>query len=65
MIYDGASETEIDQIRKRVAVLEKWAETMSVIVAEVMVDDGGDDGGLEAQHQRMMARRRMERVREQ
>jgi D-lyxose ketol-isomerase len=61
VIYDGS---DSDDLEARVAVLEKWAETAAVLIAElsaVVVDDDADEA-FETQHQRMMSRRRMERA---
>lgn len=63
MIHSGA--TPDVTLEERVIALEKWAESITEIVVAAEAEEMSDDNPFEAQHQRMMARRRLERSREQ
>lgn len=64
MIHSGGQEDEVT-LEERVVALEKWAEAMTETVVAAETEGARDDENpFEAQHQRMMARRRMEKARE-
>ena len=63
MIHSGG-EPDVT-LEERVVALEKFAEAMTEIVVASEAESASDDENpFEAQHQRMMARRRLEKARE-
>ena len=63
MIHSGAEPDAT--LEERVVALEKLVEAMVEIVVAAEAEGASDDeNSFEAQHQRMMARRRLEKARE-